>query len=72
MPTLGIQLIYLFLLALVVACVAWTVTHEEVFKELRSIALGEVNTVVTGFNVSSFIFSLANIALAIMLLHFCW
>src|SRR4030095_10366110 len=35
MPALGIQLIYLFLLALVVACVAWTVTHEDVFKELR-------------------------------------
>ncbi len=29
------QIIYLFLLALPIACIAWTVTHEEVFKELR-------------------------------------
>ena len=29
------QLAYLFILALPVACVAWTVTHEEVFREPR-------------------------------------
>lgn len=29
------QLIYLFVLALPVACVAWTVTHEEVFREIH-------------------------------------
>ena len=29
------QLIYLFVLAIPVACIAWTVTHEEVFKEPR-------------------------------------
>ena len=29
------QVIYLFLLALPVASVAWTVTHEEVFREPR-------------------------------------
>lgn len=29
------QLIWLFLLALPIACVAWTVTHEEVFREPR-------------------------------------
>lgn len=29
------QLIYLFLLAIPVACISWTVTHEEVFKEPR-------------------------------------
>lgn len=29
------QIIYLFILAIPVACVAWTVTHEEVFKEPR-------------------------------------
>ncbi len=33
--TLSIQVAYLFLLAIPVACVAWTVTHEEVFKEPR-------------------------------------
>lgn len=29
------QIIYLFILALPIACVAWTVTHEEVFREPR-------------------------------------
>jgi hypothetical protein len=29
------QVIYLFILAIPVACIAWTVTHEEVFREPR-------------------------------------
>jgi hypothetical protein len=29
------QLIWLFVLALPIACVAWTVTHEELFREPR-------------------------------------
>ena len=29
------QILWLFLLALPIACVAWTVTHEEVFREPR-------------------------------------
>jgi len=33
--TLKYQIIYLFLLALPIACIAWTVTHEEVFREPR-------------------------------------
>jgi hypothetical protein len=33
--TLATQLTWLFVLAIPVACVAWTVTHEEVLKELR-------------------------------------
>ncbi len=33
--TLGEQLAFLLILALPVACVAWTVTHEEVFREPR-------------------------------------
>ena len=33
--TLDTQLIYLFVLAIPVACVSWTVTHEEIFKEPR-------------------------------------
>ncbi len=33
--TLGQQIVWLFLLALPIACVAWTVTHEEVFREPR-------------------------------------
>ena len=30
-----IQIIWLFVLAIPIACVAWTVTHEEIFKEPR-------------------------------------
>ena len=30
------QLLRLFILALPVACVSWTITHEEVFREPRS------------------------------------
>lgn len=33
------QLIYLFLLAIPVACISWTVTHEEVFTEPREYCL---------------------------------
>ena len=29
------QIILLFLLAVPVACIAWTITHEELFRELR-------------------------------------
>ena len=32
---LGQQILWLFLLAMPIACVAWTVTHEEVFREPR-------------------------------------
>jgi hypothetical protein len=34
-PSLRLQIVTLFLLAIPVACVAWTVTHEEVFREPR-------------------------------------
>ena len=30
------QIIYLFILAIPVACISWTVTHEDVFKEPRT------------------------------------
>lgn len=33
--TLYEQIIYLFILAIPIACIAWTVTHEEVFREPR-------------------------------------
>jgi len=33
--SLSWQIVALFLLAIPVACVAWTVTHEEVFREPR-------------------------------------
>src|SRR5581483_4047511 len=32
---LGLQVAWMFLLAIPIACVAWTVTHEEVFREPR-------------------------------------
>jgi hypothetical protein len=33
--TTQLQIIWLFLLSIPIACVAWTVTHEEIFKEPR-------------------------------------
>ena len=33
--SLHTQLIYLFVLAIPIACISWTITHEEVFKEPR-------------------------------------
>jgi hypothetical protein len=30
-----IQLVWLFVLAIPIACISWTVTHEEIFKEPR-------------------------------------
>lgn len=35
MPTLRLQLLELFVLAIPIACISWTVTHEEVFREPR-------------------------------------
>lgn len=35
MEPLSQQIIQLFLMAVPVACIAWTVTHEEIFKEPR-------------------------------------
>ena len=35
----GIQVAWLFLLALPIACIAWTVTHEEVFREFHDYCL---------------------------------
>lgn len=35
MVSLGAQIIWLFVLAVPIACVTWTVTHEEVFREPR-------------------------------------
>src|ERR1700749_1514838 len=33
--SVAMQIVWLFVLALPIACVAWTVTHEEVFREPR-------------------------------------
>ena len=37
--SIQMQIIWLFLLSTPVACVTWTVTHEEIFKELRDFCL---------------------------------
>lgn len=36
MPSLGTQVVWLLVLAVPVASIAWTVTHEEIFREPRS------------------------------------
>lgn len=33
--TLGLQITWLLILAVPIACIAWTVTHEEIFREPR-------------------------------------
>lgn len=35
MDDLSTQITWLFILAIPIACIAWTVTHEEVFREPR-------------------------------------
>ena len=35
MPSFGLQVALLFILAIPIACVAWTLTHEEIFREPR-------------------------------------
>jgi len=32
---ISLQLLWLFILAIPIACIAWTITHEEVFREPR-------------------------------------
>lgn len=44
METLSDQVLVLFLLAIPIACAAWTVTHEEIFKEPRTYCLQRSKT----------------------------
>ena len=37
--TLTEQIIWLFILAIPIACIAWTVTHEEIFIEVRQFCI---------------------------------
>jgi hypothetical protein len=39
--TIQMQIQWLFVLAIPVACVAWTITHEEVFREPREYCLNQ-------------------------------
>ena len=41
---LGIQLVWLFVLALPIACASWTVTHEDIFKEAREVCIARSQT----------------------------
>ncbi len=38
--TIGTQILWLVILAIPIASVAWTVTHEEVFREAREYCVG--------------------------------
>ncbi len=33
--SLGLQIVWLFVLALPIACISWTITHEDIFQEMR-------------------------------------
>ena len=39
-PVTGQQLLQLFILALPIAAIAWTVTHEDLFRELHDYCVG--------------------------------
>jgi len=41
---LGHQLIFLMVLAIPIACIVWTVTHEEIFREPREWCLNKSKT----------------------------
>src|SRR5476651_2076349 len=41
---LSTQITWLFILAIAIACIAWTVTHEEVFREPREYCLKRCRT----------------------------
>jgi hypothetical protein len=42
--TISNPIIQLFLLAIPIACIAWTVTHEEVFSEIRNYCVDKSQT----------------------------
>jgi hypothetical protein len=41
---MALQVLSLFLLALPIASIAWTITHEEVVREFRDVCLGKSTT----------------------------
>jgi hypothetical protein len=47
--SISLQITYLFILAIPIACIAWTVTHEEIFKEPREYCVGRCKTGKTMF-----------------------
>jgi len=44
MLSINLQLVWLFVLPIPIACIAWTVTHEEVFKEPREYCIKKSKT----------------------------
>lgn len=44
MTTISEQVAWLFLLAIPIACIAWTVTHEEIFREPREYCVQKSKT----------------------------
>ena len=42
--SVGLQITWLFVLALPVAAIAWTVTHEEVFREVHDLCVRKSKT----------------------------
>src|SRR6476661_8849539 len=42
--SLGTQIVWLLVLAVPVACIAWTVTHEQVFREPREYCIDKSKT----------------------------
>ena len=54
--TISLQVAWLFLLAIPIACAAWTVTHEEVFREPREYCLNRYEKGKTLLERNSFIF----------------
>ncbi len=42
--SIRLQFVYLLLLALPIACIAWTMTHEEVFREPRDFCVERSKT----------------------------
>lgn len=59
------QAAYLFLLALPIACISWTVTHEEVFKEPRDFCIKKSKFSKTILQRKFFYLFTANIVLAL-------
>lgn len=42
--SLGTQIVWLLILAVPVACISWTVTHEEIFREPRDFCIAKSRT----------------------------
>lgn len=63
---LSTQLIWLFVLAVPIACISWTVTHEEIFREPREWCVKHSKNDRTLLSRKAFIFLPVNTVLAIM------